>query len=117
MVTMDNAPRVQVFRSILGCRPDWRRADIAAGRAIAAVALPIAVACAAIAGLPARLGPAELHVKAKGLLDRARVPGRVGAGIVFEDLDDACSALRVQAPPEQAAGPLPAPATHQKGKG
>jgi high affinity sulfate transporter 1 len=48
--------RVSVFTSLRGYQSDWLRADIAAGLAIAAVALPIAIAYPAIAGLPPETG-------------------------------------------------------------
>jgi len=56
MVTTNRGPRIPVFTSLRGYQTDWLRADIAAGLAIAAVALPIAIAYPAIAGLPPETG-------------------------------------------------------------
>ena len=41
-----------------------------------------------------RLGFAELHAEARGMLERAGVVERVGRGMVFEDLEDALAAFR-----------------------
>jgi high affinity sulfate transporter 1 len=56
MAMTASAPRVPVFTSVRGYQADWLRADIAAGLAVAAVALPIAIAYPAIAGLPPETG-------------------------------------------------------------
>lgn len=49
-------PRIAVFASLRGYRPDWIVPDVSAGFAIAAVGLPSAIAYPAIAGLPPETG-------------------------------------------------------------
>ncbi|MCA3557518.1 MAG: sulfate transporter, partial [Rhodobacter sp.] len=48
--------RLCVLASLRGYRPQWLRADVSAGLAIAAVGIPSAIAYPAIAGLPPETG-------------------------------------------------------------
>jgi MFS superfamily sulfate permease-like transporter len=41
---------------ILNYRPEWLRSDVIAGLTAAAVVIPMAMACATIAGLPVQVG-------------------------------------------------------------
>jgi sulfate permease, SulP family len=47
---------LRLFTSLAGYQPSWIRYDVAAGLAVAAVGLPIAIAYPAIAGLPPEIG-------------------------------------------------------------
>jgi SulP family sulfate permease len=49
-------PTRRILASLMGYRPGWVKADLAAGLAIAAVGLPSAIAYPAIAGLPPQTG-------------------------------------------------------------
>jgi SulP family sulfate permease len=49
-------PRFAVLASLRGYRPEWIKADVSAGLAIAAVGIPSAIAYPAIAGLPPETG-------------------------------------------------------------
>jgi sulfate permease, SulP family len=49
-------PRLQLFPSLAGYRFAWLKNDLGAGLAVAAVALPIAIAYPGLAGLPPEMG-------------------------------------------------------------